>query len=90
MGEKQFGIDNNRIATYAKEIKEVVESGVEVAIVIGGGNIFRGIQAAEGGMERSCRGSETHGRKLHHYGEYVQRVLPDSHARWIRRDIREA
>ncbi|MDT8411023.1 MAG: UMP kinase [Vicingaceae bacterium] len=53
MGDKQFGIDNNRIATYAKEIKEVVESGVEVAIVIGGGNIFRGIQAAEGGMERT-------------------------------------
>jgi len=53
MGEKQFGIDNNRIATYAKEIKEVVQSGVEVAIVIGGGNIFRGIQAAEGGMERT-------------------------------------
>ena len=53
MGDKQFGIDNNRIATYAKEIKEVVESGVEVAIVIGGGNIFRGIQAVEGGMERT-------------------------------------
>ena len=53
MGDKQFGIDNNRIATYAKEIKEVVQSGVQVAIVIGGGNIFRGIQAAEGGMERT-------------------------------------
>jgi uridylate kinase len=53
MGDKQFGIDNNRIATYAREIKEVVESGVEVAIVIGGGNIFRGIQAVEGGMERT-------------------------------------
>ena len=53
MGEKQFGIDNNRIAEYAKEIKEVVKQGVQVAIVIGGGNIFRGIQAEEGGMERT-------------------------------------
>lgn len=53
MGNKQFGIDNDRIAIYAKEIKEIVEDGVEVAIVIGGGNIFRGIQAVEGGMERT-------------------------------------
>jgi uridylate kinase len=53
MGNKQFGIDNKRISEYAQEIKEVVDSGVEVAIVIGGGNIFRGIQAEEGGMERT-------------------------------------
>ncbi|MCO6499911.1 MAG: UMP kinase [Vicingus serpentipes] len=53
MGDKQFGIDNNRIAEYAQEIKEVVNQGVEVAIVIGGGNIFRGIQAEQGGMERT-------------------------------------
>jgi uridylate kinase len=53
MGNKQFGIDNNRINEYAKEIKEIVNQGVEVAIVIGGGNIFRGIQAEEGGMERT-------------------------------------
>ncbi|MCC7333099.1 MAG: UMP kinase [Flavobacteriales bacterium] len=53
MGDKQFGIDNNRLNVYAKEIKEVVQQGVEVAIVIGGGNIFRGIQAEEGGMERT-------------------------------------
>ncbi|MGB6036759.1 MAG: UMP kinase [Cryomorphaceae bacterium] len=53
MGEKQFGIDNNRLAQYAKEIKEIHELGVEIAIVIGGGNIFRGLQAAEGGMERT-------------------------------------
>lgn len=52
MGDKQFGIDHNRLAQYAKEIKEIVASGTEVAIVIGGGNIFRGIQAAEGGMDR--------------------------------------
>jgi len=52
MGEKQFGIDNNRLALYAAEIKSVAHSGVEMAIVIGGGNIFRGLQAAEGGMDR--------------------------------------
>lgn len=52
MGNKQFGIDNQRLAEYANQIKEVSDSGVEVAIVIGGGNIFRGIQAEEGGMDR--------------------------------------
>jgi len=52
MGDKNFGIDHNRLNLYAKEIKETVESGVEVAIVIGGGNIFRGIQAVDGGIER--------------------------------------
>jgi uridylate kinase len=53
MGTKQFGIDNERLAQYAKQIKEVVDQGVEVAIVIGGGNIFRGVQAEEGGMDRT-------------------------------------
>lgn len=53
MGEKAFGIDNNRLATYADQIKSVYEAGVEVAIVIGGGNIFRGVQAEEGGMDRT-------------------------------------
>ncbi len=52
MGSKQFGIDHSRLVQYAQEIKEVVEGGIEVAIVIGGGNIFRGIQAAQGGMDR--------------------------------------
>lgn len=52
MGEKQFGIDHNRLSQYAKEIKEIAKKGVEIGIVIGGGNIFRGIQAAEGGMDR--------------------------------------
>lgn len=53
MGDKQFGIDNNRINSYAKQIKEICDTGVEVAIVIGGGNIFRGVQAEEGGMDRT-------------------------------------
>ena len=53
MGDKPFGIDNNRLSAYAKEIKEIVDQKIEVAIVIGGGNIFRGIQAEEGGMERT-------------------------------------
>ncbi len=53
MGDKQFGIDNNRINSYALQIKEICEKGIEVAIVIGGGNIFRGVQAEEGGMDRT-------------------------------------
>ncbi|MDP2387650.1 MAG: UMP kinase [Bacteroidota bacterium] len=52
MGNKNFGIDNERLAEYATEIKGAVEAGCEVAIVIGGGNIFRGIQAEKGGMDR--------------------------------------
>jgi uridylate kinase len=52
MGEKNFGIDPERLSQYAYEIKGVVESGLELGIVIGGGNIFRGIQAAEGGVDR--------------------------------------
>lgn len=53
MGDKQFGIDNNRLSEYAQQIKEVHGLGVEIAIVIGGGNIFRGVQAEEGGMDRT-------------------------------------
>ena len=52
MGEKNFGIDPERLAQYASEIKDISAAGVQVAIVIGGGNIFRGIQASEGGMDR--------------------------------------
>ena len=52
MGDKQFGIDHDRLSVYANQIKDISTAGVEVAIVIGGGNIFRGIQAAEGGMDR--------------------------------------
>jgi len=52
MGEKQYGIDPKRIAEYAEEIKEVVDKGIQVAIVIGGGNIFRGLAGAATGMDR--------------------------------------
>ncbi len=52
MGENQYGIDPNRLAEYAQEIKKVVDLGVEVAIVIGGGNIFRGVAGASNGMDR--------------------------------------
>ena len=52
MGNKGFGIDQVRLMEYAKEIKLAYDSGCEVAIVIGGGNIFRGIQAEQGGMDR--------------------------------------
>ena len=53
MGEKQFGIDNKRLMQYAKDIQEVFEMNVEIGIVIGGGNIFRGVQAEKGGMDRT-------------------------------------
>ena len=53
MGDKGFGIDNERLSEYARDIKEVYDAGVQIGIVIGGGNIFRGIQAEEGGMERT-------------------------------------
>lgn len=52
MGNKQFGIDADMVMQYAGEIKEAVDAGVEVAIVIGGGNIFRGIQATANGIDR--------------------------------------
>ncbi len=52
MGNQQYGIDAQRIAQYAQEVKQAVDAGVEVAIVIGGGNIYRGLQAAETGIDR--------------------------------------
>ena len=52
MGEKQYGIDSKRLNEYAEEIKEVVDKGIEIAIVIGGGNIFRGLAGAASGMDR--------------------------------------
>jgi uridylate kinase len=53
MGSQEFGIDNVRLKQYAEEISEIIELGVEIAIVVGGGNIFRGVQAEKGGMERT-------------------------------------
>jgi uridylate kinase len=52
LGERSYGIDPKRIAQYAKEIKSVTELGLEVAVVIGGGNIFRGLSAASNGIDR--------------------------------------
>lgn len=52
MGNQHYGIDPQRLAVYAEQIKQAVESGVEVAIVIGGGNIFRGLQGAAKGYDR--------------------------------------
>lgn len=53
MGDKQYGIDNERIAQYAQDIKAVHDEGLEIAIVIGGGNIFRGLSAEKSGMDRA-------------------------------------
>ncbi len=52
MGEQQYGIDAKRLTEYAEDIKAVMEKGVELAIVIGGGNIFRGLKGASEGMDR--------------------------------------
>lgn len=52
MGSQQYGIDGDRLVEYAQEVKQVVDEGVQVAIVIGGGNIFRGVQGVSRGMDR--------------------------------------
>jgi len=52
MGKRQYGIDPERLQEYAQEIKQLTDRGVEVAIVIGGGNIFRGVAGASRGMDR--------------------------------------
>ena len=53
MGDKSFGFDNEVIAQYAQDVKQIVELGVQVAIVIGGGNIYRGMNETETGIERA-------------------------------------
>jgi uridylate kinase len=53
MGERDYGVDAGVIETVASEIKEVLDMGVEVAVVIGGGNICRGVEASEKGMDRA-------------------------------------
>jgi len=53
MGERQYGIDNNQVLQYAHDIKSVKDQGMEIAIVVGGGNIFRGLSAEKSGMERA-------------------------------------
>ena len=52
MGDQEFGISSEVISSYARQIKEIVDMGVEVGIVIGGGNIFRGLSGAEQGVDR--------------------------------------
>jgi uridylate kinase len=52
MGDKQFGIDTEKLSSYANEIKTAIDYGVEVAVVIGGGNIFRGVQVEGQGLDR--------------------------------------
>lgn len=53
MGEQSYGIDNTRVLQYAHQIKAIQQLGVEVAIVVGGGNIFRGLSAEKSGMDRA-------------------------------------
>ncbi len=53
MGDNQYGIDNERVLQYAHDIKGVFDAGIEIAIVVGGGNIFRGLSAEKSGMDRA-------------------------------------
>ena len=52
MGDQNYGIDSSRLSDYAKEIKQIVDKGIQVAVVIGGGNIYRGIQSEGAGFDR--------------------------------------
>ena len=52
LGKNSYGIDNQRLLDYAKEIKELHSIGIEIAIVIGGGNIYRGLSGAQNGIDR--------------------------------------
>ena len=52
MGAKGYGIDEQRLATYARQIKEIADLGVQIGIVIGGGNIFRGLSGSQKGFDR--------------------------------------
>ncbi|MFD2874645.1 UMP kinase [Mucilaginibacter ximonensis] len=53
MGDRQYGIDNKQVLQYAQDIKNVYDKGVEIAVVVGGGNIFRGLSAEKSGMDRA-------------------------------------
>ncbi len=53
MGDKQYGIDNKQVIQYARDIKNVYDEGVQIAVVVGGGNIFRGLSAEKSGMDRA-------------------------------------
>ena len=53
MGDKQYGIDNKQVLQYATDIKGVFDRGIQIAVVVGGGNIFRGLSAEKSGMERA-------------------------------------
>lgn len=52
MGNKSYGIDENRLESYAKQISEIAEEGIQIGIVIGGGNIFRGLSGSAKGFDR--------------------------------------
>ena len=59
-GDQGYGIDPLTITTIANEIKEVVGCGVQLSLVIGGGNIFRGLAASSKGMDRASAGASSH------------------------------
>lgn len=65
MGSRQYGIDPERLAEYAQDIKSITDKGIEVAIVIGGGNIFRGVAGAQ--QRYGPRTGRPHGHACYRY-----------------------
>ena len=53
VGQKKYGIDPKRVLTFANDIKSVIDAGVQIALVIGGGNIFRGLKSDDTGIDRA-------------------------------------
>jgi hypothetical protein len=75
MGDRQYGIDPVRLAEYAEEIKKIHDKGIEIAIVIGGGNIFRGVAGASNGMDRMQRlyGNASHCYQRNGFTRFIRR-----------------
>src|SRR5690606_7477205 len=75
LGEKEFGIDPAVLAAYAADVREAVRAGAEVALVIGGGNIFRGISPEGRRMSSRSHRSEEHTSELQSREKLVSRLL---------------
>ena len=80
MGEGSYGIEPSKLQHYANEIKGVVELGVEVAVVIGGGNIYRGLQASATGIEKASEVRCVPALSDRVAGTGVQHVVIDLHS----------
>ena len=79
MGRLRYGIDPEMVGMVAQQVKDVVATGIEVCLVIGGGNIFRGVSGAAAGMERAYADSS----ELHSCRRSVEAVARAAPAYWI-------